>query len=135
MDPADIGGIMTYAVRDDLQMPKEVVLKDRNLSKVWGIIAKRNDQGTSLVPCVETFEDLGSRILKKYNHTGVSYVVIDEIGYLEVNAFKYCEEIKNCFEQKRVMAVIRKELNPFTEGLIQRQDILLINLDEAHKLV
>jgi len=109
-------------------MPKYVILSDINNTDINGIIAKRNTDATSLIPSPETFENLGTNILKNYNNSKVDFIVIDEIGYLEVNCIQYQKEIMKCFD-KRVIAVIRKELNSFSEKLIQRQDVFLIDID------
>lgn len=123
-----IGGIITYTVRDDSYIPKHVVLSDRNNTNITGMIAKRNSDASSLIPIPETFENLGTKILNQYNKSKSDYIVIDEIGYLEVNCLQYQKEIMRCFD-KRVIAVIRKELNSFTEKLTQKQDVFLIDLD------
>ncbi|MDU6264698.1 MAG: nucleoside-triphosphatase [Anaerocolumna aminovalerica] len=123
-----LGGIITYAVRDDAYMPKHVILRDINNPDISGLIAQRNTQTNSFTPFPETFENLGVNILKKYNSSSADLIVIDEIGYLEVNCFQYQKEIIKSFD-KRVIAVIRKELNSFTETLIQRKDVFLIDID------
>lgn len=124
----NLGGIITYAVRDDLYMPKYVVLRDINNQDIKGTIAKRDTEANSFIPFPETFENLGVNILKKYNSSRADLIVIDEIGYLEVNCLKYQKEIIKSFD-KRVIAVIRKELNSFTETLIQGKDVFLIDID------
>lgn len=124
----NLGGIITYAVRDDLLMPKYVVLRDINNQDIRGTIAKRDTEANSFIPFPETFENLGVNILKKYNSSRANLIVIDEIGYLEVNCLQYQKEIIKSFD-KRVIAVIRKELNSFTETLIQRKDVFLIDID------
>lgn len=124
----NLGGIITYAVRDDLLMPKYVVLRDINNQDIRGTIAKRDTEANSFIPFPETFENLGVNILKKYNSSRADLIVIDEIGYLEVKCLQYQKEIIKSFD-KRVIAVIRKELNSFTETLIQRKDVFLIDID------
>lgn len=126
-EKTNIGGIITYAVKDDSCIPNYVVLSDFNNTDTNGIIAKRKTDASSLIPIPETFENLGTNILKKYNNSNVDFIVIDEIGYLEVNCLQYQKEIIKSFD-KRVIAVIRKELNSFTEILIQRQDVFLIDI-------
>ncbi len=131
-EETNLGGIITYAVRDDAYMPKYVVLRDINNPDIKGLIAKRDIETNSFRPIPETFEHLGVNILRAYNNSGVDLIVIDEIGYLEVNCLQYQKEIIRCFD-RRVIAVIRKELNPFTEILTRRQDVFLINIDTKNK--
>jgi len=129
-DEISIGGIITYAIRDDEIAPKYVVLRDFNDQHINGVIAKRNNSGTALIPVTETFESLGAGILRNYNNDDeVDLIVIDEIGFLENNAIHYQNEIIKIFD-KRVIAVIRKESTPFIEKLTQRHDIYLIDIDE-----
>ena len=123
-----LGGIITYAVRDDAYMPKYVILRDINNPDISGIIAKRDTPVDSFTPFPDTFENLGVNLLKKYNSSSADLIVIDEIGYLEVNCLQYQKEIIKSFD-KRVIAVIRKERNSFTETLIQRKDVFLIDID------
>lgn len=128
LEKLHLGGIITYALRDDAYMPKKVVLRDINNSDIKGIIAKRDMEANSFISFPETFENLGVNILKKYNNSEADLIVIDEIGYLEVTCLQYQKEIIKSFD-KRVIAVIRKELNSFTETLIQREDVFLIDID------
>jgi nucleoside-triphosphatase THEP1 len=123
-----LGGIITYAVRDEAPMPKYVILHDINYPDIKGLIARRDTETEAFIPSPETFENLGVNILKKYNNSEVELVVIDEIGYLEINCLQYQKEIIKSFD-KTVIAVIRKELNQFTEILVEREDVFLIDID------
>ena len=127
-DVSSYGGIITYAIRDDKHPPKCVVLSDINHPDINGVIAIRNEAGTSLLPQLDTFDQLGVNILSKYYQSSDELIVIDEIGFLESNAFHYQDEILKCFD-KKVIATIRKELNAFTEKLTQRQDVYLVDID------
>jgi nucleoside-triphosphatase THEP1 len=122
------GGIITYAIRDEMHAPRCVVLRDINDPDINGIIAVRNEAGTSLLPQTDTFDQLGVNILSKYYQSGVELIVIDEIGFLENNALHYQNEIIKCFD-KKVFATIRKELTVFTEKLMQRQDVFFVDID------
>ncbi len=128
-DAPSFGGIITYAIRDDKHAPKCVVLSDINNPEVNGTIAVRNEAGTSLLPLPETFEHLGVDILSQCYQSSDELIVIDEIGFLEAKALSYQNEILKCFD-KKVILVIRKELNPFTEKLIQRQDVYFVDVDD-----
>jgi nucleoside-triphosphatase THEP1 len=125
---ASFGGIITYAIRDDKHAPECVVLSDINDPNINGIIAVRNEAGTSLLPLSDTFDQLGVNILHKCYQSSDELIVIDEIGFLENNALHYQNEIIKCFD-KRVIATIRKELTDFTTKLTNRPDVYFIDID------
>jgi molybdenum cofactor cytidylyltransferase len=125
-----IGGIITEAIGDDKIVPKYVTLRDMNDSNLNSIIAIRNNSGTSLIPVTDTFENLGTDILRKYNNGSVKLIAIDEIGFLENNAVLYQAEIFKSFE-KKVIAIIRKVPTLFTKKLTQRQDVYFIDIDKV----
>lgn len=122
------GGIITYAIRDDKHAPKCVVLRDINHPDINGIIAIRNEAGTSLLPQPDTFDQLGVDILHKYYQSSEELIAIDEIGFLEITALQYQDEVIKCFD-KRVIAAIRKEPNDFTTKLTNRPDVFFIDID------
>ena len=127
-DVSSYGGIITYAIRDDKHAPKCVVLRDINHPNINGVIAVRNEAGTSLLPQPDTFDQLGVNILHKCYQSNIELIVIDEIGFLENNALQYQNEILKCFD-KRVIATIRKELTDFTAMLTNRTDVYFIDID------
>ncbi len=127
-DESSFGGIITYAIRDDKHAPKCVVLCDIIDPDINGIIAERDEVGTSLLPLPDTFDNLGVDILNKCIQSSARLIVIDEIGFLENNALHYQNELIKCFD-KKVIATIRKELTVFTEKLTQRQDVYFVDID------
>jgi molybdenum cofactor cytidylyltransferase len=128
------GGIETFAIRDEHIIPKQIILRDIKYPKISGMIAKRNEAGNSLIPIPETFEELGSDILNRYNSSEVETMIIDEIGFLERNCPTYQKELMYSLENKKVIATVRKELNAFTRKLIQHPDIYLIDMDKIRSL-
>ena len=127
-EEASFGGIITYAIRDDKHAPKCVYLSDINHPDIKGIIAVRDETGTSLLPLPDTFDHLGVNILSKCYQSSDELIVIDEIGFLENNAPNYQNELIKCFE-KKVIATIRKELTDFTAKLTNRPDVFFIDID------
>ncbi|MDF2636972.1 MAG: NTPase, partial [Pelosinus sp.] len=127
-EEASFGGIITYAIRDDKHAPKCVILSDINNPDINGIIAVRDEAGTSLLPLSDTFDHLGVNILTKCYQSSDELIVIDEIGFLENDAHHYQNEIIKCFD-KKVIATIRKELTDFTAKLTNRPDVYLIDID------
>ena len=130
-DEKSIGGIITYAVRDDKISPKYVVLNDINDSNNNGIIAVRNEICNALLPQISAFDILGVNILNKYMHSTKDIIVIDEIGFLENDAIIYQNEILKCFEEKKVYAVLRKENTAFISKLIKRHDAFTFDINDA----
>lgn len=124
-----VGGIVTYAIRDDKYCPKLVMLRDINDPNSKGIIGVRSKSETSLIPLNDTFETLGTYILKKYLYSDAKLIVIDEIGFLENFAINYQKAILDCLEKKRVIYVVKKEFTPLIEKIIKRNDIWLIDVD------
>jgi nucleoside-triphosphatase THEP1 len=127
-DEASFGGIITYAIRDDKHAPRSVVLSDINNPDINGIIAVRDETGTSLLPLADTFDHLGVNILSKCYQSNDELIVIDEIGFLENNSLLYQNEITKCFD-KKVIATIRKELTDFTAKLTNRPDVYFVDID------
>ena len=58
------------------------------------------------------------------------WAVVDEIGFLEEASPRYLDELRRLFEEKRVLAAVRKAGTPFLRELCAREDCLLIDLDE-----
>ena len=58
-----------------------------------------------------------------------AWVSIDEIGYLETECPAYCNAIERLMEEKRVIAVLRKQSLPFLQSLSAREDVFVIDLD------
>ncbi len=129
-DVPSFGGITTCAIRDDQYAPRCVVLSDIKNPDINGIIAVRDEAGTSLLPLSDTFDQLGVDILNKCCQSSDELIVIDEIGFLENNAFLYQNEILKCFD-KKVIFIIRKELTAFTEKLTNRPDVYFIDIDAS----
>jgi len=125
----DCSGIITRAIRSSGNVPDYILLEDLNNPSVNAVIGVKDLQAGCVMPCLTGFEDTGVEILRQCIKNKSSWVVIDEIGFLESNAPGYQEEILSCLENKRVVAVLRKDSRPFLDGLKSRQDAFLIDLD------
>lgn len=60
------------------------------------------------------------------------WVRVDEIGYLELSCPEYCQALRQLFEEKQVLAAVRKQDAPFLNELLQRQDVFLVDLDDPY---
>lgn len=122
------GGIITNLVMNENSLPKSVVLKDILDNNINATIGKRFQN--KMKPIIKGFEDTGADILNKYRNSNKDIIIIDEIGFLEIDAEKYQEEIFLCFKRKKVIAVLRKEDNPLIDKIKEIEDTFLIDLDE-----
>ena len=132
---SSFGGIVTYVIRDNKVPPKFVILEDINDSNEKGIIAVRNETSTALIPNINTFEIIGTSILSKYIDSNVELIVIDEIGFLERDAINYQDKVFEILDKKKTILILRKELNPFIEKIINRQDVYLVDIDNMKNLL
>lgn len=71
--------------------------------------------------------DEAARMLERLARSDGEWVGIDEIGYLETGAYQTA--FLRLLEQKRVLAVVRKQDTPFLKGLLERDDALVVDLD------
>ena len=75
------------------------------------------------------FAALGVPALQRCLHDPSPWVRIDEIGYLELGHREYCQALEALFEQKRVLAVVRKQDAPLLNALLHREDAFVVDLD------
>ena len=125
-DEDNYGGIRTKLIKEG-DLPREVILEDmEDKSKSWPI-GKRI--GQEMGPELSGFEDLGHSILKSLRKSDKDLIVIDEIGFLELGAENYQEEIMRCFRDKRLIAVLRKEPNPLINRIKSLENVFIVDLD------
>jgi nucleoside-triphosphatase THEP1 len=129
-DEESYGGIITFALRDDKVPPVCVVLRDINDPSVCGKVAVRNNSCTGLIPQSCMFDNLGREILRRYADSCTKLIIIDEIGFLESSSEGYQDEIMRCFDKNKVIAVVKKELNPFTEKIVERDDVFIADIED-----
>ena len=60
------------------------------------------------------------------------WVRVDEIGYLELSCPEYCQALRQLFEEKQVLAAVRKQDAPFLNELLHRQDVFAVDLDDPY---
>ncbi|HHT51430.1 MAG TPA: hypothetical protein GXZ78_08225 [Eubacteriaceae bacterium] len=123
------GGIVTRFVFEESDSTEYLLLEDVMDRNNNTIIGKKNKLFNKMIPNIEGFENLGAKILKKYRNSTVDLVVFDEIGFIEAEAPKYRKEIFNCFQEKKVFAIIRKESNEFLDNIKSIENTLIIDLD------
>lgn len=61
------------------------------------------------------------------------WITIDEIGYLETKSGDYIKKLDEAFDKKRVMAVVRKQELHHIYNIVNREDALVIDLDDEKR--
>ncbi len=79
--------------------------------------------------CPEGFRTLGIMSLQRFTETESEWISIDEIGYLEMECWDYCNEIRKLMNRKRLVAAVRKQDLSFLEELCHLDDVFLVDLD------
>jgi nucleoside-triphosphatase len=84
-----------------------------------------------MIPIIETFEIVGVNILKKsIESLNSKIVLLDEIGYLEREAYKFKDEIIKCLDSNKfVIGVLRKMDDKFLNYIKDRKDTLVIDIE------
>jgi nucleoside-triphosphatase len=88
-------------------------------------------EGYKMIPILEAFEIIGVDIVKRsIDSLNSKIILIDEIGFLEKEAYKFKEEIKKCLDsQKFVIGVLRKMEDEFFDYIKDREDTLVIDIE------
>ncbi|SHI73618.1 nucleoside-triphosphatase [Clostridium cavendishii DSM 21758] len=88
-------------------------------------------QDYKMVPIIETFEFIGVDILKKSIEASNSkLILLDEIGFLEKEAYKFKKEIIRCLDNNKfVLGVLRKMNDEFLNYIKGREDTLVIDIE------
>lgn len=124
-------GITTYAVPG-----REVLLKENDSGQERKIgIFDPAAKGSPMRTVTEGFLELGCPALYRMAESKGDWVSIDELGFLESNELTFQETVRNVFDKKRVLAVLRKQDLPFLNELREREDVYLVDLDGMHKKV
>ena len=126
--PHLLPGITTWAE------PYQSVYMKENLTGAAVKIAQYNPsvQGTDakMVLCGNEMCSFGIPVLNRCIQEESDWVSIDEIGFLEETCEPYKNALRDLFEQKQVVAVVRKQDLPFLNELRNRQDVFLVDLDQ-----
>lgn len=86
-------------------------------------------KGNRMKPVLEGFNQYGVSILEDFIKDSSEWVTIDEIGFLESECQPYLEKLMELFEQKRVIAVVRKQDIKHINDIVHRKDALVVDLD------
>lgn len=80
-------------------------------------------------PVPDGFNIYGVSILDDFINDNSEWVTVDEIGFLERDCKAYIEKLMELFEQKRVIAVVRKQDIKHINDIMHRGDALIIDMD------
>lgn len=133
-DRDNYGGIITNLVFENTEHPEYLLLKDALDNDKYAVIGKINSEGNRMIPILDGFETFGVETLKKHRKSSIDLIIFDEIGYLEASTTQYQKEIFNCFNEKEVIAIIRKESNWLIDRIKGLNDTLVVDLDDGQKV-
>ena len=126
--PESLPGITTWA-----EPYKSVFMKD-NREGTSVKIADYDDsiQGTKLKMVLrgDVLCTFGIPILNRCKQSKSEWVSIDEIGFLEETCEQFKDAVRDLFDHKQVIAVVRKQDLPFLNELRFRADVFVIDLDQ-----
>ena len=82
----------------------------------------------------ETFETLGTAVLKKVKDMPEKTVVIDELGKAEADAPGFQEALFSCLDtQSLVIGVLQKNTGAFTQAVAERPDVKVFEVTEKNR--
>lgn len=96
---------------------------------VIGRFSEKGFAGNKMVPVTDGFFSLGIPALRRAAVSESGWALIDEVGYLESACPEFQNAVRSLLEQKRVLAVIRKQNLPFLTELCSREDAFVLDLD------
>lgn len=126
--PERLPGLTTWA-----QPQQAVYLKENTTQasvQVGAFDPELPGPGNQMVLLQDGFTSLGVPALKRCIESDSPWITIDEIGYLEAQSEPYHEALRKLLERKHVAAVVRKQSLPFLEGLCNREDAFVVDLDD-----
>lgn len=128
--PEPLPGVTTWA-----DPGKAVYLREENTGRETAI--GRFDPTlpgleNKMQPVSRGLQTLGVDALGRCLQQSGSWVRVDEIGYLELSCPEYCQALRQLFEEKQVLAAVRKQDAPFLNELLHRQDVFVVDLDDPY---
>lgn len=128
--PEPLPGVTTWA-----DPGKAVYLREESTGKetVIGLFdGTRPGAENKMQPVSRGLQALGVDALRRCLQQPGSWVRVDEIGYLELTCPEYCQALRRLFEEKQVLAAVRKQDAPFLNELLHRQDVFVVDLDDPY---
>ena len=126
--PEPLPGLTTWA-----EPKKAVYLRENTTADVVQVGAfdpSLPGPGNQMVPLRDGFLSLGVPALLRCLESDSTWIIIDEIGYLEAQSEVYHNTLRQLLERKQAAMVIRKQELPFLRELCSREDAFVVDLDE-----
>ena len=127
LDGASLPGVRSEEERGADGLPVRIWLTERGTDRRC-VVGRR--EGGPMLPDREAFDGEGAAMLHRARLAPGEWAAVDEIGFLESCSESYLAELRRLFDEKRVLAAIRKADTPFLCELRARDDCLVIDLDE-----
>ena len=119
-------GIVTYLVSNSC-----VMLREKRTDKKVCI----GEMKHTMIPVEEGFLTLGVDALERAKLQNEEWILIDELGFLESNNEEFKKAVREVFSEKRVLAVVRKQELPFLNELREREDVMVVDMDDYHRKI
>jgi molybdenum cofactor cytidylyltransferase len=126
--PEDLPGITTWA-----EPYKSVFMKDNRDGtsvKIADYDASIRGTKQKMVLRGDVLCTFGIPALNRCMQSKSEWISIDEIGFLEESCEPFKAAIRDLFDHKRVIAVVRKQDLPFLNELRSRPDAFVVDLDQ-----
>lgn len=132
-------GVPLHGLTSYIVPKKAVMLRDNITGKAAEVgiyCPEKATVGKNMIPHSNGFFTVGIPAMETALANNAQWVTIDELGFLESGEKGFQQAVVKVLENKRVMAVIRKQHKntvPFLDSLLQREDAFVIDLDEYCK--
>ncbi len=120
-----IPGITTQMIQQENR--RYVILRENNTANE----ALIGESAHGMKAVEAGFLDLGIPALERATAYNSPWIAIDELGFLESSCPAFQEAVLRCFEEKQVIAVLRKQDTDFLNKLRSREDVFVLDIDEA----
>ncbi len=121
-------GITTYAVRNECVYLEENFSEEKTKIGIFDNSVKTKENKMRFVE--GGFVTLGKEILEKCFSMEEDWFSVDEIGYLEDFCKAYCDLLEKLLDNKRMIAVLRKQDTDFAKKIFSRNDIFVVDTDK-----
>ncbi len=128
-DKKSISGIITRLDIDDLGN-KKIILKS-TLQGDW--IDMAVFENGELIVDKHAWDIVAVKYLSEVIESKAEIVFIDEIGFVELEFESYLNQIIKAFDNKHVIAVLRKMDSDFHIGLKSRDDVYVVDVEDYRK--
>lgn len=123
-----VPGLRSGVERGADGLPALVWLEERGGSGRC-VIGRRTTGAMEPVP--GALDTSGAELVRRVLEAPGDWAAVDEIGFLEQSSPAYQQALWRLFEEKRVLAALRKEKLPFLNRLRGRKDCFVLDLDEV----